>query len=75
VVPSIQLESLDHFAAFGPKHLNYLIPEYAQHYNDERAQTAIGRPPRGKPRTRDGDGEVVCDSRLGGLLRSCRRVA
>jgi len=71
VVQSIQQECLDHFVAFGSKHLNYLVSEYAQHYNDERMHMATGRPPRGMPRIRDGDGdgEVVCDKRLGGLLR------
>jgi len=44
VVQSIQRECLDHFAAFGPKHLHYLVSEYAQHYNDERVHMATGRP-------------------------------
>jgi len=75
VVQSIQQECLDHFVVFGPKHLNYLVGEYAQHHNDERVHIATGRPPRGMPRIRDGDGDVVWDKRLGGLLRSYRRAA
>jgi len=71
VVQSIQQECLDHFVVFVP---NYLTNQYAQHYNDERVHMATGRPPRGMPRIRDGDGEVVCDKRLGELLRSYRRA-
>jgi len=74
-VQSIQHECLDHFVAFGPKHLNHLTSEYAQHYNEERR---IG-PPNGRrggiPRIRDGDGEIVRDKRLGGLLWGSRRAA
>jgi len=75
IVQSIQHEFLEHFVAFGPKHLNYLVNEYAQHYNDERVHMATGRPPRGMPRIRDGDAEVVCDKRLGGLMKQYHRKA
>jgi len=70
IVQSIQEECLEHFMAFGPKHLNYLVTEYAQHYNDERVHTATGRPPRGMPRIRDGDGEIVCDQLMPDLVEA-----
>ena len=60
-------------AIFGERHLEYVIKEYMEHYHTERAHQGIGNeiiepPPQG-------EGEVVCRERLGGLLKSYRRAA
>jgi putative transposase len=78
-VLSIKQECLNHFIVFGEKHLRYLVSEYVAHYNRER-------PHQGKdnrPLSQAAEptvvplpvGEVVCEERLGGLLRHYRRAS
>lgn len=73
-VQSIQEECLDHFIVLGPKHMDYLVREYVEHYHHERPHQALENAPPlslGPP----GDGEVVCGERLGGLLKHFYRKA
>lgn len=72
-VRSIKSECLNRMLIFGERHLEYVIQEYMEHYHTERAHQGIGNeiiepPPQG-------EGEVVCRERLGGLLKSYRRAA
>ena len=39
---SIQVECLDHFVVLGEKHLEYLISEYVEYFNQERPHQAMG---------------------------------
>lgn len=77
-IGSLKRECLDHFVAFGRKHLDHLVSEYVEHYHAERPHQGMGnrvlRPP--VPGSALGlAGSVVCQSRLGGLLRHYRRAA
>jgi hypothetical protein len=78
-VSGVEHECLDHFAVFGTDHLRYLLSEYLAHYHAERPHQGLGNAPPiglppepGHPATA---GDVVCDERLGGLLKHYRRVA
>jgi hypothetical protein len=48
--------------------------QFVVHYHEERAHQGIGNE-RIERRASVGDGEVVCDERLGGLLKCYRRAA
>ena len=73
-VGSLKRECLNHFIIFGRKHLDYLIREFVDHYNNERPhqgldnETVIPFPVQSK-------GEVLYKQRLGGLLKSYYRSA
>ena len=72
-IKSIQSECLDRMMIFGEAHLRYCITEYISHYHTERAHqgidnTIIEPPPQGT-------GKIVCQERLGGLLKFYRRAA
>lgn len=79
LIQSVQEECLDRLVVMGNRHLDYLVSEYARHYNTERPHSAIGYK---RPGARDGPGNrtsprgnVVCRTRLGGVLRHHRRTA
>ena len=77
----VKLECLDHFYCFGVEHLRHICHEFTAYYNEERPHQSLGnRPipaadeespvlPIPKP------DEVVCEERLGGLLKLYRRKA
>jgi transposase InsO family protein len=62
---------------FGEDHLRRAIREFVEHYHEERPHQGLGNRRIGDPGEAPlvGDGEVVADERLGGLLRSYRRSA
>jgi putative transposase len=72
-IQSIQQECLDHFIAFGRRHLDYLCKEYVEHYHTERPHQGLNnelviKPPEELlPEVPD---ELICNERLGGVLRS-----
>jgi len=78
-VQSIKQECLDHFVIFGEAHLRQLVAEYVAHYNEERPHqgkdndllSGIPDPPILKLSA----AEIVCDERLGGLLKHYRPAA
>jgi putative transposase len=73
-VRSIKSECINKMLIFGEKHLRYCISEYISHYHTERPHQGIGNniiEPLPQPK----DGKIVCQERLGGLLKSYRRVA
>ena len=54
--------------------LRYVINEYMEHYHTERPHQGIGNTiiePLPQPK----EGKIVCQERLGGLLKSYRRAA
>jgi Integrase core domain len=74
-IQSIQVECLDHFLVFGEKHFDYLVREYLEHYHTERPHQGLGnRLVSGVPPP-PADGEVLCRTRLGGLLKHYYRAA
>ena len=72
-VRTIKSESLDRMLIFGERHLEYIVSEFILHYHTERPHQGLDNeiieptPP--------GTGEIVCQERLGGLLKSYRRAA
>ncbi len=78
-------ECLDHFIAFGEKHLNYLVSEYIAHYHLERPHQSLGNEPVLKiPRIDEPPDQddsplaadpITCQTRLGGLLKHYHRAA
>lgn len=80
-IQSLQVECLDHFLAFGEKHLDYLVREYVEHYHVERPHQGLGN--QTIAGARQGEEESVCASlgdvyrrtRLGGLLSHYGRKA
>jgi putative transposase len=80
-VLSIRSECLDHFLIFGEAHLRYILQQYLAHYNDgERPHQGIGNRPLGEAQPRATSlpfvpSTVVCDQRLGGVLKHFRRAA
>ena len=73
-VLSIKSECLRRMVFFGEASLRHAIAEYVEHYHRERAHQGIGNE-RIERVGAVGDGEVVCDERLGGLLKCYRRAA
>lgn len=78
-IQTLQVECLDRFIVAGTGHLDLLMREFVEHYNQERPHSSIGhRPPAGRapPLRIDGrDGPIRCRTRLGGVLRHYYRMA
>jgi putative transposase len=78
-VGSIKSEALDHFVVFGEAHLRHILSQYVRFYNTLRPHQGVGNvplsgapSPAASPVTVEG---IVCDARLGGLLKSYRRAS
>jgi putative transposase len=80
-VQTIERECLDHFVVFGLGHLQHLVSVFVQHYNRERPHQGVGNRPLSEvgadppPTLPFPAGEIVCEERLGGLLKHYRRIA
>ena len=72
-VKSIKTEALSKMIIFGEKHLRYCVEQYVIHYNTSRPHTGLGHDMI-DPQPQ-GDGEIICHERLGGILKSWRRAA
>ena len=72
-VRSIKHECLNKMLIFGESHLRYVVNEYMEHYHTERPHQGIGNNIIQPPPV--GQGEIVCQERLGGLLKSYGRAA
>jgi putative transposase len=73
-VRSIKSECINKMLIFGEKHLRYVVGEYMEHYHTERPHQGIDNniiEPLPQPK----EGKIVCQERLGGLLKSYRRAA
>lgn len=70
---TFKTECLDQLILTSDEQLRYVVKEYLLYYNHERPHSGLG----GKmidPWPQDEDGEIVMFSRLGGLLKSYRKV-
>ena len=84
-IQSLQRECLDHFVAFGERHLDHLCAVYLAHYLTERPHQGKGNEPltgRGhrKPASAQADetislADIRCQQRLGGLFKHYSRKA
>ena len=74
-VQSIKRECLERLILFGADHLQQALKEFVAHYHIERPHQGLANRPITPVAGPPGNGEVVADERLGGLLRSYRRVA
>ncbi len=77
---TVRRELLDHFVVFGEAHLRYLLSEFLSHYHQTRPHQALGNAPLfGPPSPAEGPppdpAEVVCQERLGGLIKYYSRKA
>lgn len=79
-IQTIKQECLDHFIAFGPQHLDYLVREFVQHYNEARPHSNRNhRAPCDQSSVPEWETiqleEVACEERLGGVIKSMHRRA
>lgn len=75
-VQSIKRECLERLILFGSDHLQRALQEFVAHYHIERPHQGLGNKVlTASTSGTSQNGEVVADERLGGLLRSYRRVA
>ena len=75
LIQTLQVECLDKFMIVAPRHLNYICRKWSLHYNRERPHSAHEQLPPAcelppEPVETIKPGNVVCTTRLGGLLRS-----
>lgn len=79
-IQTMKLECLDGFVIVAERHLDFVCKVWSCHYNEERPHSARSYLPPGweKPPEPTGairPGDVVCESRLGGLSQSYSRRA
>ena len=74
-IQSVKQECLNHFVICGERHLNDLVQEYVEHYNNERLHSSIGRLPPMRNGPYRGEGRITVSTRLGGLLKHYYRNA
>lgn len=79
-IQSVKTECLDHFIFFGQKHLRYVLRQWEVYFNTQRPNQGVGNVPLGDWEVPEEPQvvrlqDIVCDERLGGLLKSYRRVA
>jgi putative transposase len=75
-IGSARHEALDWWLITGERHLWQVLSEYVEHYNVARPHRSLGlRAPLGGEDSGQPTGEVVCRSRLGGLLHEYSRQA
>lgn len=77
---TIQQECLDHFVVFGQAHLQQIVYEFVEYYNNQRPHQSMGNRPltnKSPPIENDSTctGEIRSDERLGGLLKHYYRDA
>ena len=75
-VGSVRRECLDRSIILGRRHIERVLEEYVDHYNNARPHRAfqLHPPNRRLSRVRP-EGAIRCRARLGGLLREYSRVA
>ena len=76
-IQTIKWECLGYFVICGEQHFDHLVREFVAHYHEERPHQGLdnrllrGEPPPGN----DGEGPVLCRTRLGGLSKHYYRAA
>ncbi|GJM17982.1 MAG: integrase [Phycisphaeraceae bacterium] len=75
-VRSIKSECLEHVIPIGEQHLRRAVDSYVEHYNRDRPHQGLGNnllhPCAQLVPSED---RIVCDEKIGGLIRSYRRAA
>jgi putative transposase len=77
-VGTLRRECLDHMLITGPRHLDAVLREFAQHYNGHRPHRSLHqRPPAGGTPPRSGTAAIwpLRRDRLGGLIHEYVQVA
>jgi len=79
-IQTLQVECLDKFVIVAQRHLNHVCQQFEAWYNTERPHEACGHLPPAmeaepEERTTIRRGDVVCNMRLGGALKSYSRRA
>jgi putative transposase len=78
-VKTIKHECLNDFIFFGERHLRHVVTEFMAHYHCERFHQGLGgrliKPDAAVCNDNGAGNEVVCRSRLGGLLNFYQRKA
>jgi putative transposase len=79
-IQSLKQECLDKFVIVAERHLNYVNREWRLHYNSERPHSAMNHLPPDFAESQEQTAEIasrdiVCTTRLGGLLKSYARRA
>ena len=79
-IGSLRYECLNRFICFGLNHLDHIVSEYTSFYNQLRPhQRKENRPLTGSwsmtDKPLDEDEQVVCQTRLGGVLKHYERMA
>jgi putative transposase len=75
-VQTVKRECLSKLILFGDRHLRRSLKSFVDHYHQERPHQSLDNNPiQPRPSDPPNEGEIVADERLGGLLRSYRRVA
>ena len=75
VIQSIKTECLDHFVFLNETMLRHALTEYIAHYNSERPHQGLDQRTVTEWPHHGNTGDIVVDERLGGLLKSARRLA
>jgi putative transposase len=74
-VGSARRECLDWLIVGGRRHLEGVLDEYVDHYNNERSHRGLQlHPPNGRSHGVGATGAISCRPRLGGLLREYSRL-
>ena len=73
-VKSVKYECLNHLILSSVKQLEYVLKNYSEYYHHERIHQSLNRIIEPIHKT-DGNAEIVCLERLGGLLKSYHRLA
>jgi putative transposase len=76
-IQTLKHECLEHFVILGAKHLDYLASQFVDYYHTRRPHQSMGNKPLLKLTDAEPveEGEVVCEERLGGLLKHYYRKA
>ena len=70
-----QAECLDRFFVFGERQLAHLVREYVRYYLGQRPHQGLANELLTSAEPQPIDGEIVCDKRLGGVLKPYYRRA
>lgn len=74
-VGSVRRECLDWLIVLGRGHLERVLTEYVDHYNQARPHRGLQlQPPDGRVGRLSQTGEISCRARLGGLIREYSRL-
>ena len=81
-IQTLRHECLDRFVVLGAGHLDYLNSEFIDYYIRQRPHSSLetNKPPDGpssppNPSPPPNAGKVLCQRRLGGVIRHYRRAA